>query len=290
MSEFDTYVFIAPGKAYIPVDFRAILFRFASEAAQATVEIGYNRDNGFATNRAAVSGSSKGYFAGGSVSNNQRLIELNFIQESATTLPVLTRRHPRSIGGQSATHGYLFGATNNSDDRQGVLVDKISFATNAVAVAGDLNSPGGSYTNNLWKEGASNYAATYLRSDESCETPYKWSRYAFIGETHTILGDTASESTDESNAPVVSGLAAYTPTHPNNEVERFRFSTETASALAISPLPSSVRSTAAASSSTKGYLAGSNGTTYGLLFISETEEVVHTALQGAYGNSINSAV
>lgn len=287
MTDFDTYVFVQPGKAYFSIDYRAMIFRFANEISQAVIDTGYVLENGFVNWRAAVSGPSNGYFVGGSLSVSQKFSKISFLTDTASVVSgQLTRRHPRSLGASGPARGYIFGGTNTSDDKQGIFVDKISFATEAITAGGDLLSPTNAYQNHLWKQAAQDAEAAFLRSDDTSENPNRWSKYNFVGETHELLGLVPVEARQAADPPVVSDLAAYTPIHPAGVLEKFSFNTETAAALGLSLLPSGVRVRSAASGSHKGYLVGSNGTTYGLSFLSEREEVVSTALQGTVGTAI----
>lgn len=284
-----SYLFLQAGKAFVPTNYQAVIFSFGDESARALMSLGYAQDTVDIPHRASISAPAEGYFVGGSVGVSQSYSRINFLSETAAVVSGLTRRHPRSLGSASAHFAYVFGANTTTDNKQADGVDKINLISETVSVGGDLLTPAGAYSTNLWNVVGGTANEAYLRSDNTAETPNSWSRYEYLTETHAVLSSVPAETAQTSCPAVSSDTAIYTPVRPSNLVEKFNKITQTVSTVGVSSapvLPSGPISTAAISGPVKGYFVGDDGNTYGINFFSETQELVTTALQGAQGTAL----
>jgi hypothetical protein len=281
--------FLQAGKAFVPTNYRAIIFSFGDESARTLMTLGYSQDTVNIPHRASLSAPSEGYFVGGSLGVSQSYTRINFISETSAVVSGLSRRHPRSLGAVSAHYGYVFGANTLVEDKQGDGVDKIDLINESVMVGGDLLTPGGAYATNLWNVSGGTANEAYLRADNTAETVNVWSRYDYLSEVHSVLGAVPAETAQTSSPSASSETAIFTPVRPSNLVEKFDKMTQVVSVVGISTgpvLPTGPVSKAAISGPIKGYFVADDGNTYGLNFLSETQETVSTGLQGSEGTAL----
>jgi len=278
-----------PGKAYFPIDYRAVVFSFATETAQALVDVGYTSNMGFVSRRAALSGPSHGYFAGGSLPASQTLAKVNFVTNLGQSVTGFTRRHPRSLGASNAYRGYVFGGTTTNEDKQGVLVDKVDFATDAIAVAGTLLTPDGNYQSELWSQVVQNHRSAFLRSGPTADRPNLWSEYDLFSDSHAALGAAPSENHFNLGAAISGPTHGYVPIHPTQGLEKFSYASKTASVSRLT-FPTGVSMVAAASGPQKGYWVDSSGRTRAISYMTDVEIAVSTALQDTVGTAIVSSI